>query len=741
MYLGELPSSAVARTCHSPAVRPALSCGGTSVSWTRTAGGDYATIQEAITAAAAESPSASDPWLVLITGGTYTETLTLSSHVHLGGMGRESTVINLGASTLASVANCSLSNLSLTGTTGTALVNFTHSTFSLYGVNIGALPGGSLVYSATFTNGHYLSVRFDNVTISLNGASRSSRPVFRNSVWVNTVNPARNITAAGTNYSEWIGGALLQENTSATTSWFALSSSLSIGHRFVGVQISSVSGDFDTACTHVGCTFDLALNSRTQAMILDGGAHFVGCSINFSGTGSGSNKTHIRVDTMTGGPIVFNGCNVYGSDTGTTLFLLGSTLSAGADVYALKFQGSHIRAADTATTGTLITAHSSITGVVVIESDGSRWYGAQTVANITPTGGGSVRVRGSDVKAQFIPVIPGQGTGVAAIVTNKPVQSLAAGTQTAYLTGRVSPPAGLVLDALLVLSAADTDGIENDTFTEALTTDLSAHVSDTAGTWTDQSGDADIVGGSGVVSLTTSLFIGTYSVTGANGFLRGTLVVGSGVGTRATGLLFRFADTSNYWRVERRDDSPLLRLIKRVAGAETVVASSTAGVANPVSVSFVGGHIRVWSGDQLIFDVTDTALSTNTLVGIYMSSDAAVSNSVDGWFFHPGGTVDISVEVQDGMENEAYNETRAATTTGVHVVHHAYSYHDIIALMDTNIAQGPEERLLGVKVTLDAFGTDITILYVHGLLVRTLPVTLREFSTSGAVPVVGTVYR
>lgn len=697
-------------------------------------GGDYTTIQAAITAAAAESPSATDPWLVLITGGTYAETLTLSSHVHLAGMGRESTVIDLGASTLASVANCSLSNLTLTG--APTPLSATHSTFRFYGVTV--LGSGT----CTFTNGRYSHSRFESVSILLAGTSVSSRPIFYSCEWINTVNPSRTFTVSASTFSEWIGGMIVNDNASATTAWFGSSGTPGTGHRFVGVSVVSASGDVDTSNTFIGCSFELTLNARTQTMILDGGAQFIGCSIKFNGVASGSNATHIRIDTLTAGPILFDGCSILGSDAAFPLFRLGTALVAGADLYAMKFQGSHIKANDSGTVGTLIAVHSSgFTGVVVIESDGSRWYGAQTVANLTPTGGGSVRVRGSDAKAQFMPITPSVGTGALVTVANKPVMELNAATETCFITGRIHPPAGLLLDALLMLSANDTDGIENDTFTEAVTTDLSAHTSDTGGTWTDQSGDADIVGGSGVVSLTTSLFIGTYSVGGRNGYLRGLLTAGSGGGTRATGLVFRFADTSNYWRLELRDDSPRFRLIKRVAGVETVVASGVGLGGDPAAVSFVGGHIRAYGNGVLNFDIFDTALSTNTIVGIYMSSDAAVNNTVDNWFFYPGNTVDITVEVQDGVENEAYDETRSAATSGVHVVHRAYSYHDVIALLDTNISQGPEEGLVGVKVTLDALGTDITALYVHGLLIRTLPVTLREFISSTAVPVAGTIYR
>lgn len=79
--------------------------------------GDYQTIQAAIDAAQAESPSNTEQWLVLVAPGLYAETLTLRDYVNVAGFapGPSAIVKPSGASAIAAAAECTLSNLALSG--------------------------------------------------------------------------------------------------------------------------------------------------------------------------------------------------------------------------------------------------------------------------------------------------------------------------------------------------------------------------------------------------------------------------------------------------------------------------------------------------------------------------------------------------------------------------------------------------------------------------------------------------
>jgi hypothetical protein len=82
--------------------------------------GDYSTIQAAITAAHAEAPTATERWLVLVGPGEYEESLTLYDYVDISGItpGFAARVVApTGQNVIATVANCWLSNLYLSGQT------------------------------------------------------------------------------------------------------------------------------------------------------------------------------------------------------------------------------------------------------------------------------------------------------------------------------------------------------------------------------------------------------------------------------------------------------------------------------------------------------------------------------------------------------------------------------------------------------------------------------------------------
>jgi hypothetical protein len=79
--------------------------------------GDFTSIQMAINAAAARSPSAANPWLVLVAPGVYAESLTLADHVHLVSLGGAASVaLQSTTSPLIEAAHCTLRGFRLEGT-------------------------------------------------------------------------------------------------------------------------------------------------------------------------------------------------------------------------------------------------------------------------------------------------------------------------------------------------------------------------------------------------------------------------------------------------------------------------------------------------------------------------------------------------------------------------------------------------------------------------------------------------
>ncbi len=87
--------------------------------------GDYQSIQAALNAAHAQSPSASNRWLVLVGPGSYSESLVLYDHVDLSGMAPgPAAVITApeGYSAISTPASAWLSNLRLSGASDPVLL-------------------------------------------------------------------------------------------------------------------------------------------------------------------------------------------------------------------------------------------------------------------------------------------------------------------------------------------------------------------------------------------------------------------------------------------------------------------------------------------------------------------------------------------------------------------------------------------------------------------------------------------
>ncbi|HDZ37101.1 MAG TPA: hypothetical protein ENH62_02235 [Marinobacter sp.] len=81
--------------------------------------GDYATIQAAINAAQAETPSETGQWLVLVAPGAYPESLTLYDYINVAGDSRDKSVwLNpSGAVAILNGAECTVSDILIAGNT------------------------------------------------------------------------------------------------------------------------------------------------------------------------------------------------------------------------------------------------------------------------------------------------------------------------------------------------------------------------------------------------------------------------------------------------------------------------------------------------------------------------------------------------------------------------------------------------------------------------------------------------
>jgi len=712
--------------------------GSGSVSWRNVyivdaaGGGDFTTIQAAITAAAAASPapSATNPWLVLITGGLYTETLTLSAHVHVSGVGRAATRIDHSAGTLTSVDNVTISNLTFQSNNVTPFT-FSHSVFRLVNVRIDGTGGGSTV---TASDGVFEDVQFLGIGVTLSGASMQARPVF-NACFVALTSSLPGI--AGSGYGFWDGCAFSVDGSASSNVGFGLSTKAS----FSGCSVMVHSGGVIVSGTYTGCRFHLTGQSSSNgvSMSVTGPAIFSGCHISQSGSYAGANGAAISLVNTQAGSISFVGCDIrFTSPSFGGLFFFTAGFSSAASVYPVTFDGCNIETTpDVTYNGSLFEFASGITGNVVVNLNGCRINaGFFSSLPVSTASGGVIRWMGNNVILHRIPVITGTGTGAMITVDHKPCTELNAVTETAFCSGRVSAPAGGLVDATLLLSAEHDDGIENDTFTDVNGTDLTAHTSDTGGSWTARSGTFQVQGNvASNQALAGTISLYTYSIGTANGLLIGE----PNLTTSQGGLVFRWADSSNYWRaITTIVGSGRLRLIKRVAGVETTVAD-VAPVGTPLTVSFVGDQIRVWLGDNLLIDVADSALSANTGVGLYGTFIGSGSRpTIDNFFFYPGGTVDITTEVKDGAERKNFDRTASVVSTSVPVVHNTYVRHSIVAAIDSAIVNGPGEDLIGARVTLDALGTDIVALRVHGIEIRTLS-SVNENGTR--VPASGVPYR
>jgi len=86
------------------------------------------------------------------------------------------------------------------------------------------------------------------------------------------------------------------------------------------------------------------------------------------------------------------------------------------------------------------------------------------------------------------------------------------------------------------------------------------------------------------------------------------------------GVMFRYEDANNYYRLSWNAQSPYRRLVKVVGGVATLLASDavpyTPGQSYDVSVAVVGSGITISVDGALVFSVTDGSITGGT-VGLY----------------------------------------------------------------------------------------------------------------------------
>ena len=99
-------------------------------------------------------------------------------------------------------------------------------------------------------------------------------------------------------------------------------------------------------------------------------------------------------------------------------------------------------------------------------------------------------------------------------------------------------------------------------------------------------------------------------------------------------LIFRYSDASNYWFFNCDVQNAIMRLVKKVAGSDTTVATTGAPVDGGVyEVTCVGNVITAYIDGIQITTATDAALNTATKAGFHelsASSPARFSNFMGG---------------------------------------------------------------------------------------------------------------
>ena len=676
-------------------------------------GGDFLGVQDAIDSIT--TASVSNVFVVLLMPGVYTEvTLTMKSFVLVKGMtngqaplsgGAQIKVTSSASGGIVEANNSGFEDVLLWGSSSSSnwVLDVDQATTNWYmshtRVGFGRSRLGSGLYNSCLWNG----------TVNLNGSGLLDLPVLNNNTF--RVGSTLSLTSGTLTFGHINGGMVIAQATSGSTANISLGQNIiCTGVDFVNDRdgLSTRNWAFSCRGLFTGCTFghyDPAPTNATEIDPTEG--TYAGCTFN-----------GISVQaTPSNGPISFAGCNwdMSGLSNG------GPCLNIAANTYPVLLGGSILRGASAA--DSLI--DTSVTNAI-LELNGNTYRGTISAGTVT-----NLRLRGTDVQSQYFPVDGTNGTGATTQKGHHPAIELGTAAEFAYIIARMAPPSDItrILDARLVVSG-EFDKAE-DSFTDTGSTALASHTSDTGEAWTLVSGTATIdSGGTNVTGSAAGIHI--WGASGDTGFLQ-VLINHGGTANANLGLLFRYSDVNNYWRVEIKERASSanidLRLIKRVAGAETTIASTHVGTTSfngIVGVSFFENDIKVFCDigmeeNGLAFEVADAFNNTATVVGLYFGGLSATHYFDNLAFWRGDTTLDLTVEADYGQESAPLDQlTDSLTLANQAIAHRVLSYIDIRDAL-TDIRQG---SVIGLKITLDALGTVNTALHVHGVLLRTLPTSV-----------------
>ncbi|KKN15979.1 hypothetical protein LCGC14_0980530 [marine sediment metagenome] len=667
-------------------------------------GGDFTTIQAAINSIT--GASITNAFVVLVMGGQYIEaTITMKSFVVVRGIigGGE------GSGVVISVTNAS----------GGAIVDADNSGFE--DIFINAATTGSLWtldIDQTRLNWHMKHTRvagrsrlgsgtYDSCTwtgnVNLNGSAIEILPrLYNNQIFV-TGSTSGGLTSGATNFGHITGGSVIANLAGSSTVITLGVNIVCTGVNFVNDRAGLSTRDWGFTCKgqFVGCSFtvyDQAATGSSIITLVEG--TYSGCIFN----GIGITAT----PSSTSGPLTFSGCTWDMTSLGNNTTCV---IVSGNSFARTVFSGCIFRTSGA--TGICLSASSAN---ALVELNGNTYLG-----RILPT---NLRLRGTDVKAEFFPVDYANGTGASVVRGTHPSHELNTALETAFIIGRINPPADVddIVDARLMVSG-EFDKAE-DSFTDTNGTALAAHTADTGEAWTLISGTASI--SSNKVSGSNG-GIHTFGAGADTSFLQALMVHGGTVNV-GHGLIFRYSDASNYWRIELKERATAsaidLRLIKRVAASETLIASTPVGVTNYtgiIGVSFFGDDIKVFcdTGVEepgLVFETTSTFNNTATVIGLKFGGGGLTFDDLAFW--RGDTTLDLTVDTEFGQENSPLDELAdSLVLANQPVAHRVFTYLDVREAL-TGVKQG---SIIGMRVTLDALGTVNTALRIHGLLLRTTP--------------------
>ncbi len=675
-------------------------------------GGDFTTIQAAINSIT--TASVLEVFTVFVMGGNYIEaTLTMKSYVMVRGItgggdtdGVRVTLTNSSSGAVVEANDSGFQDITLagagTGSDWTLDVATSRLRFHMHHVRV---SGRVRLGAGTYTSCHFSG------TVNLNGASNLFLPSLTNCTIV--VGSGQSLSSGAADYGHITGGMVHGVGNISDANISLGVNIVCTGVDFVADRdgLSTRDWVFTAQGIFSGCTFSVYDEpTTTQTVITSLQGTFTGCSFNGIQVSANSQS----------GPLSFSGCQwdmFHLGNDGACLSIVGGT-------FPIEVSGCILRAASP----TKLVITTSTTNVL-LELNGNTYRGtiSSTIQNL--------RLRGTDVRSEYYPVNTSLGTGVALAVGQHPTMELNVATETAFITARLNPPANVaqIIDARLIVSG-EFDKAE-DSFTDTNGTALAAHTADTGEAWALVTGTATI---SSNVATGSVGGIHTFSVGADSGFLQAKLVHDGTVNVNL-GLIFRYVDASNYWRVEIKERTTSanidLQLIKRVATVETLVATThvaTTSFTGIIGVSFFGDDIKVFCDTGLeelglCIETTDTFNNTATIIGLLFGGGGITFDDLAFW--RGDKTLDLTVDTETGQESSPLDEiTDSLTLANQAVAHRVFTYLDVKdAFM--NVKQG---SILGVRVTLDALGTVNTALHVHGLLIRTLPTSVASRPTQTA---------